>query len=334
MPKTTRNNDRKFHISMALNIIQAVTIAALAFALLVVISSSSQQKPSASGNVPASNASVETLSNIGQPLNSSELSVINNAPDSYFEEAGQMLLNQSLTNYISVGKNPQYAPFIVNGKPSVIYVGAISCVYCGENRWAMALALSRFGSFTQLFKGYSSLGDHDVRTLYWNADNYNAIGASFGNFYQSKYINFISAEYDSPIDLSLQIQTPAWFASQATNVTYKDAMLFMNSTGKFGGTPFTFWGTSLVGGADASIFGNSIPSGNSLPISNWTHAQILSQLSSFNDQFAWSEYAAADVYAAQVCPALQDSNTIPVCGLPAIKTLEGLMNLTAANQSA
>jgi hypothetical protein len=57
--------------------------------------------------------------------------------------------------------------FSYNGKPSVIYIGAISCVWCGENRWAMAMALSRFGSFNSLYIGYSSIHDGDVPTLYW-----------------------------------------------------------------------------------------------------------------------------------------------------------------------
>ena len=58
-----------------------------------------------------------------------------------------------------------------------------------------------------------------------------------------------------------------------------------------------------------------------------THAQVLSQLSSFNDQFAWSEYAAADVYIAQVCPSI--NNTAPVCSLPAIKSIGSVMGLTS-----
>ena len=64
----------------------------------------------------------------------------------------------------------------------------------------MALALSRFGSFEQLFKGYSSLEDGDVPTLDWAPAQYNATqGVDFGNFYTSKYVNFLSIDYASPI---------------------------------------------------------------------------------------------------------------------------------------
>ena len=143
------------------------------------------------------------LTNIDKPLNASDLSVINNAPDSYFETAAQKLLNGSLTDEIlavPANQSVHAGPYIYGGKPTVIYIGAISCVFCGENRWAMALALSRFGNFSQLYEGYSSFGDHNLPTLYWADDNYTTQeGVGFGNSYSSKYINFLSADYLSPI---------------------------------------------------------------------------------------------------------------------------------------
>jgi hypothetical protein len=289
----------------------------------------------ANGVNASSGATAGTLAGIGQPLSATQLNAINGAPDSYFEAAGEMLLNGSLLDYPpsiysqAVAKHAQYPAFVAGGKPSVIYLGAISCVYCGENRWAMALALSRFGSFSTLYQGYSALGDGDVPTLYWTTDNYNSIGTpKYGNAYSSSHINFISAEYDSQISQSLAVQDPAYFAAHAPNSTYRAAMLFLNSTGEFGGTPFTFWGTSLNRGADGIVLGDSLPSSQSFQISNWTHAQIFSKLASDSTQFAWSEYAAADIYAAQVCPAISDSNSIAFCALPAVVKLEAAMNLT------
>jgi hypothetical protein len=266
-------------------------------------------------------------------LNSSELAVINSAPLSYYEYAGERLLNGTLTNQVQLSNTPTspYNAIIINGKPSVIYIGAISCIFCGENRWAMALALAKFGNFTTLYNGYSSLGDGDVPTLYWNDDNTTtSSGMTYGNFYNSNYINFISAEYDSPIVQGFELPTTGlnYYVQNAPNSTYEGALSFMNSTGKFAGTPFTFWGTSLVQGADAVVFGNTTPSSASdLPIAHMTHAQILQQFSNFNSQFAWSEYAGADVYIAQVCPSI--NNTAPVCALPAIKAIGSVMGLTS-----
>ncbi len=269
------------------------------------------------------------LTNISEPINASDLAIINNAPDSYFETAGEMLLNGTIQNQIITApynKSNQYPAFIIGGKPSVIYVGAISCVFCGEGRWAMALALSRFGNFSRLYYGYSSFGDYDLPTLYWNQDNYTtSAGVGYGNYYSSKYINFISSDYESPIINGFTVQPIPFFIKNAPNATYASALEFMNSTGKFAGTPFTFWGTTLLDYAVGEVFGNSTPTTN-LPLEYETHSQVFSQLKSFNDQFSWSEYATADVYAAYTCGAI--NNTDAFCTLPAIKSLEQRMNVT------
>ncbi len=269
------------------------------------------------------------LTNISKPINATDLSAINNAPNSYFETAGEMLLNGTIQNQVLTApenKSNQYPALIINGKPSVVYIGAISCIYCGEGRWAMALALSRFGNFSSLYKGYSSFGDYDLPTLYWASDNYTTqSGVGYGNSYSSKYINFISSDYESPIIQGFTVKPLSFFIQNAPNSTYLSALKFMNSTGRFSGTPFTFWGTTLLDYADGAIFGNTTPA-TTLPLEYQTHAQVFNQLRSFNDQFSWSEYATADVYAAYTCGSI--NNTAPFCSLPAIKSLETRMNVT------
>jgi hypothetical protein len=56
-----------------------------------------------------------------------------------------------------------------------------------------------------------------------------------------------------------------------------------------------------------------------VPLTYETHGQVLGQLKNFSDQFSWAEYAAADVYIAYTCPAIND--TAPICQLPAIKQM-------------
>ena len=38
----------------------------------------------------------------------------------------------------------------LNGKPEVLYIGAEYCPFCAAERWAMIVALSRFGTFSGL----------------------------------------------------------------------------------------------------------------------------------------------------------------------------------------
>src|SRR5580704_5867061 len=202
--------------------------------------------------ITAEQAFGSRLTDINEPLNSTELAVINNASQSFFVTAAQMYLNKSLS--IPIGANVAAAPLeVVNGKPSVIYLGAISCVYCGENRWAMALALGQFGSFQHLFKGYSALGDADVPTIYWAPAEYNTTeGVDFGNFYTSNYIAFLSMDYASPITQGFVVGPLSYFQQQATataSPAYEAAMSTIIRLNNYAGTPYTIWGKISAPGA-------------------------------------------------------------------------------------
>jgi len=265
------------------------------------------------------------LTDINIPLNSTELAVINDAPDSYFVTAAQMYLNGSLGNTVGITTHAS-PPFIVNGKPTVIYLGAISCADCAENRWAMALALSRFGSFQQLFKGYSAIDDGDVPTIYWAPAHYNVTqGVDFGNFYTSKYINFLAIDYDSQVTQGYAMAPLSYFQQQAAtlgNTAYAGATSILIGLNDYAGTPDTVWGSYSVPGADAINFGPTTAAPyltTVLPISSMTHDQILASFANPSTSFAWIDYAAADYYVALVCAS--GNVSAPVCSLPSISTM-------------
>ncbi|WP_088820392.1 DUF929 family protein [Candidatus Mancarchaeum acidiphilum] len=270
------------------------------------------------------------LTNINQPLNASELAIFNNANDSYFEEAGQMILNGTFGGYVfgsTTGSNAEVKkldnPFVVNGKPSVIYLGSITCIYCGENRWAMALALGRFGNFSELYKGYSSFGDHDIPTIYWAPSHYNQSAEDLGNFYSSKYINFISIEDTLPITGGFQLNPMSTIQSRinaTNNSIYIDAFDLILGLNNFEGTPYTIWGKYNVLGADDADFGfKSEPSGNP-SIEYKTHNMVFDNISHPDSEFGYLEYAGADLYIAMTCATI--NNTAPICSLPVIPKLE------------
>jgi hypothetical protein len=268
------------------------------------------------------------LTNINQPLNNTELSIINNAPNSYFEIAGEMYLNNTLNNpvgsHMGGWSTQKVPPFVVNGKPSVVYFGSITCIFCGENRWAMALALSRFGHFNALYKGYSSIGDSDVPTLYWSPAHYNQSTVDLGSFYNSSYINFIAIEDTDPISQGFNIQpsqTIGQEINQTGNLAYTDTFKYLMNQTQLDSTPYTVWGNNAVNGVDGVDFGNSTQTINGkLQLALMTHEQIFNQLSHPSDQFSWTEYAAADVYIAITCGSI--NNTASVCSLPAIQGIE------------
>jgi hypothetical protein len=77
------------------------------------------------------------------------------------------------------------APLTAGGKPEVLYIGAEYCPYCATERWPLAVALSRFGTFTGLGGIHSSATDvypsQPTLTFYRSA-------------YVSKYLSFASVE--------------------------------------------------------------------------------------------------------------------------------------------
>ncbi len=72
-----------------------------------------------------------------------------------------------------------------DNKPLITYVGAEYCPYCAAERWALAVALSRFGTFSHLSGTHSSGSDiyPDTQTL-----------SFYGSTYSSSYIDFQAVE--------------------------------------------------------------------------------------------------------------------------------------------
>ena len=68
-----------------------------------------------------------------------------------------------------------------NGRPLVLYVGAEYCPYCAAERWAMVVALSRFGTFANLGQTHSASNDvyPDTATLSFHGATYTSQYLSF-----------------------------------------------------------------------------------------------------------------------------------------------------------
>jgi hypothetical protein len=122
------------------------------------------------------------------------------------------------------------APLTSGAKPEVLYVGAEYCPYCGVTRWPFAVALSRFGTFTNLQTTYSSATDTagpNTPTLSFH-----------GSTYSSPYISVVTREQEDGAGKPLETLTAA------------ETSLFENY-GK-GSYPFIdFGGTWMQSGASA-----------------------------------------------------------------------------------
>ena len=85
-----------------------------------------------------------------------------------------------------------------DGKPEILYIGADYCPYCAAQRWALAVALGRFGSFDQLEVSRSSSSDVFPDTATFTFRNAR---------YSSPYLDFVAVETADRTGALLQAPT-------------------------------------------------------------------------------------------------------------------------------
>lgn len=109
------------------------------------------------------------------------------------------------------------------GKPEMLYMGAEYCPYCAAERWAMVVALSRFGTFSGLGATHSA-----AKNGAGTAEPYpdTATLTFYGSAYTSRYVTFTAVEMytnvpDPGNGFYTTLQTPT--AAQRALLTKYDA---------------------------------------------------------------------------------------------------------------
>jgi len=110
-----------------------------------------------------------------------------------------------------------------NGHPELFYLGAEFCPYCAAERWSVVIALSRFGSFSNLRTTMSDSNPDDIP----NTHTFTFYGSS----YSSQYLDF--APIESADRKNNPLQTPT--AAQQALINSYDTSPYSSTTG---GIPF------------------------------------------------------------------------------------------------
>ena len=221
---------------------------------------------------------------------SSVLAQVTSVPTSVLDEVGVGVATTKPTKIT--------APALTaDGEPRVVYVGAEYCPYCAAERWAMAVALSRFGAFTGLGETASSPSD-----VYPNTATLTFHGAS----YASNYLSFTAREIQS---------------NQVVNGTYApldtlssaDQALF----DKYNAPPYTDSAGSIP---FIDIGGRYVISGASYSpqvLQGKTQTQIAAALADPNSAIAKAVDGTANLITAAIC---QITNGQPgaVCQSPGV----------------
>ena len=208
----------------------------------------------------------------------------------------------------SIGSGTAYAKSVAavsapaltsGGKPEVLYIGAEYCPYCATERWAMAVALSRFGTFSGLH-GIKS----DSSDVYPNT----ATLTFYKSSYSSKYLTFSSVEEQTVSKATLQTPTKA----QQALINKYDFPPYVSQSEE-GAIPFIdFGGKYLVHGAQY----------NPQLLANKTWAQVAAALQDKSSAIAQGADGAANMITATICKVTNNQPS-SVCTSPVIKSMEG-----------
>jgi hypothetical protein len=151
--------------------IGAIAVVIVAVVGLVVASMAGGSGSSGPGSLASSSppAGTPIAASITNRLASIPLSTLSNAPTGGVVVSPQHISDPSLTS---------------DGKPELLYIGAEFCPVCATERWAMYVALSKFGTFSpQPGQIHSALRDGDIPTLTF-----------FNTTYSSPYLTFTPVE--------------------------------------------------------------------------------------------------------------------------------------------
>jgi hypothetical protein len=129
---------------------------------------------SGGSSTPSASTSGSTSAN---PASAQILKDISSVPPATFDAVG------AGTASAFPGKaNPPGTP--ASGEPRVLYIGAEFCPFCAAERWPMAVALSRFGTWTNLGVTHSSSVDTpaNVPTLTFHGATLTSSSVSFTGY--------------------------------------------------------------------------------------------------------------------------------------------------------
>ncbi len=162
------------------------------------------------------------------------------------------------------------AELTVGGKPEVVYMGAEYCPYCAGERWAIVMALSKFGTFHNLQQVTSESSDTVASVPSFSF---------YGSSYTSDYLDFSTTELETVSGAKLQTPTKA---NEALLTKYDSA----------GSIPFVDIGGKWV------IVGASY---NDSAMAHLTHATVAAAVASGGTKYGADIQATAGMITSRLC---------------------------------
>lgn len=206
------------------------------------------------------------------------------------------------------------------GKPEFLYIGAEYCPFCAAERWSMVVALSRFGTFSQLYQTTSSPTDS-----FPNTPTFTFYSKLYSQpLYTSQYIDFVPVEETGNVQDSsgnypvLQTPTPA---QQQLFTTY-DAPPYTSSASSI---PFVDIANKYIA--------IGLPSGfTPQDLANMQWSDIANSLVDTSSTISQHILGTANYLTAGICMATGQQPS-SVCSTDAIQNIEKTLPKTAQSSS-
>ncbi len=251
-------------------------VVVVVVALVIVKVSTGGNKGNTSGQAPTVTVATPQL-----------VSEITSVPQSVIDSVGTGAGNTAPS---VVSNQP---PLTSGGKPEVLFIGAEFCPYCAAERWAVAMAMSHFGTFTGLKETFSSP---------WDANPDTATLSFFGSSFTSTSIDFTAVEHESNDTNGAgtrHILQP--LTTQQQNLWVKYSQQFGIQTGY----PFLDIGNKVF------VTGPSY-NGDGTLLGGLSQSEIAAKFTNPNDPVTQAVVGTANYLTAAVC-SLTGQQPTPLC---------------------
>ena len=191
------------------------------------------------------------------------------------------------------------SPLTLDGKPGVLYLGAEYCPFCAAERWPLVVALSRFGTWSNLQQTVSGAAPEP----YPQTPTFSFVDAKFS----SSYLTFQAVETETNQKQNGQytaLQTPT-AAQVAIASKYGSCSI-----------PFIDFGNKFI--VEGASYNPSPLHGKSLD-------EIAKAVADPSSAVAKSVLGTANVITAAICETT-GGKPASVCDLPDITKLRGTLN--------
>jgi hypothetical protein len=235
--------------------------------------------------------------NVTQAAPASVAADITTIPESAFASAGVKGVGTSVAGISTISGG---TPILTNGLPTLVYVGGEFCPYCAAERWAIASAVSRFGTLSGLQITQSSGTDEDPNT---------ATLSFVTTKFSGKYLAFVPTEQEDRAEKPLDTPPAAELASFT----------------KYGGQAYPF--VSINNQYKASVqYDPGLLKG-------LTAVQIAADIKNAQSPVGQDILASANVLTAGICESTKDQPAA-VCNSSEVAAARQYLNTTTSTSGS